>query len=206
MVSLTPITRERPTLALAYAWAGVGIMWIFWVSFVIFLAEPRQIMAWWPLPTVDRTEGLLHPTIAAVIDLALVTLFGLQHSTMARPWFKQQIMARMPEPLQRVTYVHMANAVLFLLILVWQPIPIEVWNFNDTLARDALWLLFAAGWVILFLGACLSACASCSASSRSWPGAKAVASHRVSRLAFCTGGCATRCMWVCSLACGPRRA
>lgn len=153
MVSLAPITRERPTLALAYAWAGVGIMWIFWVSFVIFLAEPRQIVAWWPLPTVDRTEGLVHPAIAALIDLALVTLFGLQHSMMSRPWFKQQIMARMPEPLQRVTYVHTANAALFLLILVWQPIPIEVWNFNDTLARDALWLLFAAGWIILFLGA-----------------------------------------------------
>jgi protein-S-isoprenylcysteine O-methyltransferase Ste14 len=153
MVSLAPITHERPTFALAYAWTGVAIMWAFWVSFVIFLAEPRQILAWWPLPTVDRTGSIAHPAIAAFVDLALVLLFGLQHSVMARPWFKQRIMARMPEPLHRVTYVHMANATLFVLILLWQPIPAEIWDVTDTPARDLLWLLFAAGWVILFLGA-----------------------------------------------------
>jgi hypothetical protein len=56
MVSLAPIRHERLTFALAYAWAGVVIMWAFWVSFVIFLAEPRQVLAWWPLPTVDRSD------------------------------------------------------------------------------------------------------------------------------------------------------
>jgi protein-S-isoprenylcysteine O-methyltransferase Ste14 len=153
MVSLAPITDERPTFALSYAWAGVVIMWAFWVSFVVFLAEPRQVLAWWPLPTVDRSESLAHPAFAALVDLAIVMLFGLQHSVMARPWFKERVMGRMPEPLQRVTYVHMANAALFLLILFWQPIPIEIWNVEDTPAREVLWLLFAAGWLILFLGA-----------------------------------------------------
>ena len=86
MVSLAPITHERPTFALAYAWAGVAIMWGFWVSFVIFLAEPRQVLTWWPLPTIDRTASVEHPAVAALIDLALVILFGLQHSVMARPW------------------------------------------------------------------------------------------------------------------------
>jgi protein-S-isoprenylcysteine O-methyltransferase Ste14 len=62
-------------------------------------------------------------------------------------------MARVAEPLQRVTYVHMANAALFVLILFWQPIPVEIWDVTDTPARDFLWLLFVAGWVILFLGA-----------------------------------------------------
>jgi protein-S-isoprenylcysteine O-methyltransferase Ste14 len=153
MVSLAPITRERPGLALAYAWAGVAIMWAFWVSFVIFLAEPRHVLAWWPLPTVDRADSVWHPAIAALIDLALIMLFGLQHSVMARPRFKQRVMARMPEPLQRATYVHMANAALFILILFWQPIPAEIWIVDDGSAHDVLWLLFAAGWVILFLGA-----------------------------------------------------
>ena len=154
MVSLAPITDERPTIALAYAWAGVATMWAFWLSFVIFLAEPRQVLAWWPLPTVDRADAPGHPAIAALVDLALLTLFGLQHSVMARPWFKQRLMAHVAEPLQRVTYVHMANAALFALILFWQPIPVEIWDVTDTAARDLFWLLFAAGWVTLFLGAC----------------------------------------------------
>jgi methanethiol S-methyltransferase len=152
MALLTPITHERPGLVLAYAWAGVAVMWAFWVSFVIFLSEPRQVLAWWPLPTVDHTDTARHPAIAMFIDVALVMLFGLQHSVMARPWFKQQVV-RMPDPLQRVTYVHMANAALFLLILFWQPIPVQIWNIEHTPARDALWLLFAAGWVILLIGA-----------------------------------------------------
>ena len=152
MASLAPVTHERPTFALTYAWAGVAIMWAFWVSFEIFLAEPRQVLAWWPLPTVDRTDWFANPAFAALIDLALVMLFGLQHSVMVRPWFKERLMGRMPEPLQRVTYVHLANAALFLLIVLWQPIPIQIWNVEGTPAREGLWLLFAAGWIILFLG------------------------------------------------------
>src|SRR5262245_6133511 len=74
----------------------------------------------------DRRSHQSHanPAFAALIDLALVMLFDIQHSVMARPWFKERVMACMPEPLQRVTYVHMANAALFFLILFWQPIPI----------------------------------------------------------------------------------
>ena len=153
MVSLPSITHDRRTFALAYAWAGVAIMWAFWVSFVIFLAEPSQILRWWPLPTVDRSGSAEQPIVAAFINLALVGLFGIQHSVMARPWFKQHVTRWIPAGLERSTYVHMANVVLFVLILFWQPILLEVWNVDGGPARDALWLLFAAGWVILFLGA-----------------------------------------------------
>jgi hypothetical protein len=133
-------------------------------------------------------------------------LFGLQHSVMARPWFKQQVMGRMPEPLQRVTYVHMANAALFLLILFWQPIPIEIWNVDDAPVREALWLLFAAGWIILFLGAWSFGMRDLLGIEQVRPGAKGVATRRGSRPVSSTGGCAIRCMWACSLACGRRRA
>lgn len=47
----------------------------------------------------------------------------------------------------------MANAALFILILSWQPIPMEIWNVEDTPAREVLRLLFATGWIVLFLGA-----------------------------------------------------
>jgi hypothetical protein len=85
-------------------------MWAFWVSFVIFLAEPRQVLAWWPLPTIDRPRSVEHPVIAGLIK-------------MARPWFKQRVMRHVPSGLERSTYVHWANLALFILILFWQPIP-----------------------------------------------------------------------------------
>jgi hypothetical protein len=55
MVSITP-TIERPIVGLVYAWAGIVIMSTFWVSFVVFLAEPRQLLSWWPMPTVERRQ------------------------------------------------------------------------------------------------------------------------------------------------------
>jgi hypothetical protein len=46
-------------------------MWAFWVSFVIFLAEPRQVLEWWPLPTIDHAASPQQPLLAACINLAL---------------------------------------------------------------------------------------------------------------------------------------
>jgi hypothetical protein len=96
MVYPARITYGRPVFAIAYAWAGVAVMWAFWVSFVIFLAEPRQVLEWWPLPTIDRVASPQQPLLAACINVALVAVFGLQHSMMARPWFKRRVMSWIP--------------------------------------------------------------------------------------------------------------
>ena len=152
MVSLAPITHERPTFALAYAWAGVAIMWAFWASFVIFLAEPRQVLAWWPLPTVDRTDGPAHPHSPRSSTWRL-SLFGLQHSVMARPWFKKRVMGRMPEPLQRVTYVHMANRGAVPSHPVLAAIPHRDLERRAPGTRGALAVCSPPGLDILFLGA-----------------------------------------------------
>src|SRR6202008_2936687 len=88
----------------AYAWFGFVVMWAFWISFVVFLANPRWAAKQWHLPTIDGTSDAVHPAIAAAIDLALISLFGLQHSVMARPWFKSAVMGRLPDAFQRCTY------------------------------------------------------------------------------------------------------
>ena len=68
------------------------------------------------------------------------------------PWFKDRV-TRMPGPFARCTYVHIASTALFLVIIFWQPIPVDVWATHEAVAQTALWALFAAGWAILFLGA-----------------------------------------------------
>jgi methanethiol S-methyltransferase len=144
---------ERPAWGLAYAWSGVAIMSIFWISFVIFLSSPKKILNYWPLPTVDHGGCLETTWLAAIVNSGLILLFGLQHSVMARPWFKQTVMGRIPTALERCTYVHMANVALFALIVLWQPIPAVVWDVGNGIWREALWAVFTAGWIILFLGA-----------------------------------------------------
>jgi protein-S-isoprenylcysteine O-methyltransferase Ste14 len=152
MVIHARAVRDRSSAGLLYAWSGFAIMWAFWVSFVVFLAEPRLILSFWPLPTVDHAASIRDPLAAAIIDLSLIALFGAQHSVMARPWFKRQVLA-LPAAVERCTYVHAANLALLLMILCWQPILGPVWHVRNAAAAGALWALFAAGWTVLFLGA-----------------------------------------------------
>lgn len=145
-------SRASRSLALLYAWSGLFIMWAFWACFVIFLANPRWAARHWPLPTIDSPASDIHLALAVMADITLIALFGLQHSLMARPWFKNRILQPMPEGFQRCTYVHAANIALFTLILLWQPIPVTVWKAHTPL-RELLSVAFVAGWVILLLGA-----------------------------------------------------
>jgi methanethiol S-methyltransferase len=145
-------SRARSFLGLLYGWSGLLIMWAFWLCFVVFLANPRWVAGHWPLPTIDGSAGTIHPVRAVMVDVALIALFGLQHSLMARPWFKARILRPMPEAFQRCTYVHAANIALFMLILFWQPIPVVIWKAEPPL-REFLSMGFVAGWIILFLGA-----------------------------------------------------
>jgi protein-S-isoprenylcysteine O-methyltransferase Ste14 len=84
---------------------------------------------------------------AVAVNLLLVGVFALQHSVMARPAFKRVWMRLVPPPIERSTYVWLANAVTVLLICLWRPIDVVVWNVEQPLARGALWALFAVGWV-----------------------------------------------------------
>jgi protein-S-isoprenylcysteine O-methyltransferase Ste14 len=145
-----PWTRRAGTL---FAWSGFAIMWLFWISFVIFLSAPKGLLPVWPLPTVNTGGVIEQPAAAALIDVALIALFGLQHSVMARPFFKCWVTTRLPPAFERCLYVHMANLALFALIIFWQPIALEIWTLPRGWMRDLSWSLFALGWLILFAGA-----------------------------------------------------
>jgi methanethiol S-methyltransferase len=84
---------------------------------------------------------------AVAIDLLLLLLFAVQHTVMARPWFKRRWTRIVPQPAERSTFVLAASLVLALVFWLWRPAGGIVWNLRGP-GADALWAVYAAGWVL----------------------------------------------------------
>jgi protein-S-isoprenylcysteine O-methyltransferase Ste14 len=123
------------------------------VAYAIFFATFLYLIAFvGDLPgvplTVDRgPEAALG--VAVAVDLALITIFGLQHSVMARQGFKRAWTRVVPQPAERSVYVLAASAVLMLLFVGWRPIAGTVWEVTNPLFAGMIWALFALGWLIV---------------------------------------------------------
>jgi methanethiol S-methyltransferase len=85
--------------------------------------------------------------LAVAIDLLLLLLFAVQHTVMARPWFKRRWTRLVPMPAERATYVLCASLLLALLFWQWRPVGGTVWHLSGP-AAGVLLGVYAAGWVV----------------------------------------------------------
>ena len=88
---------------------------------------------------------------ALAINVALLGLFAVQHSVMARPWFKALWTKLVPTPVERSTYVLFSSLALLLLFWKWEPMGGLVWNVENSYGRLALYGLYAAGYAIVLI-------------------------------------------------------
>lgn len=137
-------------MKLSFLLFGVLCYVVFFVTFLALVAFTGGVPI---IPkTVDAAPGgLASPAIAAVVDLGLVVLFGLQHSVMARPAFKKWWTRFVPAPIERSVYVLAASVALIALMALWQPIPAVVWHVRHTFGETILWALFGLGWLIVLV-------------------------------------------------------
>jgi methanethiol S-methyltransferase len=118
-------------------------------SYLIFLATFLYAIAFvggFVVPTQLDGPSQGPITTALAIDAALLTVFAVQHSVMARRWFKERWTQIVPWAIERSTFVLCASAALLLLFWLWRPIGIPVWTIENGYARLIVWTLFAAGW------------------------------------------------------------
>jgi len=88
---------------------------------------------------------------ALLVNALLLALFAIQHSLMARPWFKDAWTKVVPKQLERSTYVLFSSLALILLFWQWRPMGGVIWNVETPALRYVLNAIWAMGWLTVLL-------------------------------------------------------
>lgn len=132
---------------------GLGILSL--VCFMLFANNGFVDLALWSgdsllsvlaIDIFGPTTGL--PPLA--VNTALVILFGIQHTVMARPSFKAFIKPVIPTAIERSTYVLFTSIVLIILILFWQPDTDLIWQLDNPSMIFVVNAVYWLGWIISF--------------------------------------------------------
>jgi protein-S-isoprenylcysteine O-methyltransferase Ste14 len=147
-ISTTETTLERGTVGRVLAGIyGVVCYAIFFLTFLYAIGFVGNV-------TVPKSidTGTLSPIQEAlIINIALMTVFALQHSVMARPEFKKWWTTIVPKPIERSTFVLFASLALALLFWQWRPITTPIWSVENPAVRAVLYGFFFTGWLIVLL-------------------------------------------------------
>ncbi len=125
-------------LALVYGLVCYGIFFgtfLYAVGFLANAAVPK---------TIDSGVAGAAP-LALAVNLALLSVFAIQHSAMARIGFKRWWTRIVPAPVERSTYVLASSLAMILLFWAWQPLPGVVYSVEGEAGRAFLWGLFGSG-------------------------------------------------------------
>ena len=123
---------------------GVVCYAIFFVTFLYAIGFVANLVV--PKAIDTGAAGPLVPTL--LIDAALLGVFAIQHSVMARPAFKAWWTKFVPPAVERSTYVLLASAALVLVFWQWRPLPQVVWSVQGG-AATALLTISLMGFLIV---------------------------------------------------------
>jgi protein-S-isoprenylcysteine O-methyltransferase Ste14 len=123
---------------------GVFIYGFFFLTFLYLIGFVGNVFV--PKSIDSGVQGPI--AMAVITNILLMTLFGLQHSVMARPEFKDWWTRIVPQPIERSTFVLATNIVLITIFTQWQPITSVVWSVGGggaTILTAAFWI----GWLVV---------------------------------------------------------
>lgn len=107
------------------------------IGFVGNLVVPKSIDSG---PSVRFSQAIL-------VNAALLALFAIQHSVMARPVFKSWWTRLVPPAVERSVYVLLSSLLLLVIFWKWQAMTDVVWTVGDQRARFLLQACFWLGWL-----------------------------------------------------------
>lgn len=121
------------------SYAVFFVTFLYAVGFIGNFGVPKTIDG---APAVPLADALL-------VNGLLLTLFAVQHSVMARPFFKRALARILPVAAERSTYVLASSLALIALFRFWQPMGGGVWSVEQPAARLLLQVGYGAGWLIV---------------------------------------------------------
>lgn len=133
-------------LALGYALVAYVIFFATFLWLIAFMADVPFFAT-----TVDDAVNGAPLSQALVIDLALIAMFGIQHSVMARPGFKERWTRMVHPSVERSTYVLAAAIMLGVLLQFWHTVDGTIWDVRGSGLAPVIWAIFAIGWAVLLL-------------------------------------------------------
>ena len=123
---------------------GLASYLVFFLSFVYLIAFVGNY--WVPRSIDVGPESGLLPSI--LVDMALIGVFAVQHSVMARPAFKRWWTRIVPASCERSTYVLISGLLLILIFWQWRPIVATIWRAEGWPAA----ILTAISWLGWLIG------------------------------------------------------
>jgi protein-S-isoprenylcysteine O-methyltransferase Ste14 len=126
---------------------GVASYAVFFATFLYAVGFIGNLM----VPKSMDSPAQMPLLYALGIDALLLGIFAVQHSVMARPWFKRAWTRLVPEPAERSTYVLFSSVALIALFAFWQPLGGTVWNIVNPAGRMLMLQLFGLGFALVLV-------------------------------------------------------
>jgi len=95
--------------------------------------------------TVDRGGSAGAGLVDGLINAGLLGLFAVQHTIMARKWFKEAVRKVIPQPIERSTYVLAAGIAMGALVYYWQTVPGVAWVVQTPWAVKVIRAIYILG-------------------------------------------------------------
>jgi methanethiol S-methyltransferase len=106
-----------------FSYFVTGIVLLYFVGFYQNWLVPKQI-------STNVVTGIDGKDV--FWNFGLLSLFGLQHSIMARNWFKKWWKTIIPKHLERVFFNLISSFVLAIIISEWQPMNVVIWDLRGS--------------------------------------------------------------------------